>query len=184
MANVSLTDALPRFHADVMQQMLLNLANLPLTAAVRLGISRDFIAALQRMNVGELREFAVYYAQYHLTMQVDLAELHELVDQKDSERAFIQELLGAGASRPQLVKWFGLSETDISRLRYRYNLPHKGGDCYVIPPSERAKVKEIYQEHLSRWNDDAHAEARAMLSTSRTTGYSIPQVTRVIENRL
>ncbi|EIE7525676.1 DUF2857 family protein [Salmonella enterica] len=180
MANPSLTDVLPRLHLHTARYLLENIAALPLSSAVRQGIPRELVVTLQRMSVGDLDDFAEYYAAHHLALSVELDTLHRAAERQESERLFIRDLLSAGASYPQLETWFGLTARQTAKLRYRYDLPHSGGDCASVPSGEREHVRRVYTEHQQRWQDDCQQEARALLYTARATGYTIAQLTRVL----
>lgn len=183
MANPSLTDVLPRLHLHTARYLLENIAALPLSSAVRQGIPRELVVTLQRMSVGDLDDFAEYYAAHHLALSVELDALHRAAEQQESERLFIRDLLSAGASYPQLETWFGLTARQTAKLRYRYDLPHSGGDCTSVPPGERENVRRVYAEIMQRWQGDQWQEARAMYYTSKNTGLSITKISRLLNRQ-
>ncbi|EMN5993424.1 DUF2857 family protein [Salmonella enterica] len=183
MANPSLTDVLPRLHLHTARYLLENIAALPLSSAVRQGIPRELVVTLQRMSVGDLDDFAEYYAAHHLALSVELDTLHRAAERQESERLFIRDLLSAGASYPQLETWFGLTARQTAKLRYRYDLPHSGGDCASVPSGERENVRRIYAEIMQRWEGDQWQEARAMYYTSKNTGLSITQISRLFNRQ-
>ncbi|ELO3050668.1 DUF2857 family protein [Salmonella enterica] len=183
MANTSLTDVLPRLHLMAARNLLESIATLSLSSAARQGIPRELVSTLQRWSLGDLSDFAEKIAAQHLAFSVEVDELHHAAERQEAERQLVRDLLLAGASYPQLEAWFGLTPRQTATLRYRYDLPHAGGDCASVPFHDRAHIRQIYQENFAYWQGDNWREARAMLHTSRATGYSIAQINRLLSRQ-
>lgn len=181
MANASLTDVLPRLHLMAARNLLENIATLPMSSAVRQGIPCELVAILQRWNLGDLSDFAETIAARHLAFSVEVDELRHAAERQESERLLVRELLLTGASYPLLAAWFGLTHRQIAKLRYRYDLPHTGGDCVSVPFNEQGNVRRTYDGQWQHWQEDEYQEARALLGTARITGYSIAQIQRLLK---
>lgn len=114
----------------------------------RLGIRPDQVEKILSLNAQEMYEIASISKVkfYQLTFDSQgLDTAFNLCSQHIQQRRQIIQLLNAGASLPVMKQLFGLTSTDLARIRKNLNLPSINGRPMLPSEADQYRIWESWK---------------------------------------
>ncbi len=131
------------FHYQVIRYLVTLVSNGDLEQLQKLGLNPNHHTALSQLNCGDLERIVHTMPDSLFQFTINKQQLERLIcccQQHQSDRQLIQHLLEAGASSPVLNQLYGLTSSDVARLRKQLHIPLVQGRPRSLSDSEQETV--------------------------------------------
>ncbi|MER3250404.1 hypothetical protein [Salmonella enterica] len=148
----------------------------------KLGADNEFIKQIHNLSVYDFNDFIRYYSG-EINLNFNFGELREKFINRTIVNELIKNLIIAGASHEQLLKWFALSSPYVQRLRLRYGVSSTPGECASLDISRHDEIRAVYENVAIAFSALEYAEPRTLLEVSRRTAVSLPELSKLLFRR-
>ena len=136
------------FRYQVIRYLVTLVSNGELEHLQQLGLNPNHHAAISQLNCGDLERIVNRIPDQLFQLSINPQQLERLIcccQHHQSDRQLIQHLLKAGASSPVLNRLYGLTSSDVARLRKQLHISLVQGRPKALSDAEQEYVYRLWQ---------------------------------------